>query len=100
MNKRNITPLVLSILVAIATFAAGSRFLYKQRLERNLPPIHEGLQESEVVGLLGQPHDVARPCWGKNPRCNFDYVYSMLFSVVGFALISFDNSGDVIGKEE
>ena len=100
MKKRKTTFLVISILIAAVTFAVASRLAYKHRLERNLPLVREGLPEVEVISLLGHPHRVAHPCLGANPGCSFDYVYSMPFTSVGYDVISFDNSGRVIGKEE
>ena len=100
MKKRKTTLLAISILIAAVTFAVASRFAYKHRLERNLALVHQGLLEVEVISLLGHPHRVAHPCWGANPGCSFDYVYSMPFTSVGYDVISFDNSGRVIGKEE
>jgi len=59
-----------------------------------------GMTEQDVVTLLGKADRVYRPCWARHARCSYDSAYGIPYRLVGFWLVSFDESGHVIEKEE
>jgi hypothetical protein len=88
-----------AVILAVAfLLLLTNSYVHQRRLERNLPLVHEGMPESDVVGLLGRPDRVARPCWAANRQCSFDYVYDMPWTSFGNWVISFDAFKHVIAK--
>lgn len=99
MKKRVVVTAAFVILSMLGIFLLRG-FAYRQRLERNLPLVHENMQEHEVVALLGRPANIARPCWSHRPGCSYDYVYPIPFELAGYWVISFDESKRMIEKFE
>ena len=76
------------------------RVILNQRFERNIPKVQQGMTEQDVVALLGSADRVYRPCWTRDARCSYDYAYGIPYRLVGLWMVSFDESGHVIEKQE
>ena len=91
----------LGILCLLVAGALGTRrVILNQRFERNILIVQQGMTEQDVVTLLGKADRVYRPCWARHARCSYDSAYGIPYRLVGFWLVSFDESGNVIEKEE
>jgi hypothetical protein len=99
MKKRKVA-LISSLALAIIVALLARSLLHVRKLGENLPRIQVGMNVTGVRSLLGEPNEIAKPCWGSDPHCAYNYVYSIPTDERSDWVISFDDEGHVIDKEQ
>lgn len=87
--------LMLAVVIGTGAIIVIPKQMRADRLHANLPSIHPGMTEAEVVRLVGPP-DQAVPCEPKRDSCKSVYHYDVPLQIAGEVWwVRFDGRGRV-----